>query len=543
MNYNYESLNDSVNPATGLPWLGPGSPFHAFSRGLYKNLSLNPMALHESAGLGDNPPNSNALAFLNGVLGLRVDYNTGGVDWNANGVIEGGLVQGMVNMPAHPGADCHPSGPLARASEYFGQIARPSLSVEGDALYVNGILNISTPTLFVGMKPNLSGCASQGTGQCAIMPTTDAAWYTTDPRPGPFSPAVAGGIVVYADANGKLQYFQGPEDYERTGKFTWRSVTPVGGPSISGDPVAVQRPSGLVSVYAPSEGYLRRWDYDPALNNWATRGITELLVPSNGGAPLPIDTTAGIGLTWGYQLAVNGEANQPIGKNLYAAILTTAGSGVPHIVLARLEAEEVTIPVFDVYVTVIKAQWIPLGNPASHVPVESHSGTVSPSRVGLAFRPDDPNAPEPKPGRFYVTWQLDVGLVTGTCYQNQPYFALSRGNYYSDSQDISPTGPNRSKALVFDRTLQIGNDWTSWASGFSLAYFQGNVRGVCQTLPELSKNASTPEECAGPPAGFDPLVDPQSGFFPNIDGIFNVEQFDYDDVSSMTSHLSWALKR
>jgi hypothetical protein len=538
MNYNYQNLAFWTSP-----WMGPGALLPAFSKGLYKNLKLNPLALDETAGLGDSQPNLNALSFLEGVLHLKVDHNTGGVDWNANGKIETGKVQGMLSVPASPGGDCDPSPPIARMNEDFGQIANPSLNVEGDALYVNGILNISAPTLFVGMKPKLSGCASQGTGQCAIMPTTDAAWYTTDPRPGPFSPAVAGGIVVYADANGKLQYFQGPEDYERTGKFTWKSVTPVGGPSISGDPVAVQRPSGLVSVYAPSEGYLRRWDYHPALKIWVAKGITELLLPTDGGMPVSIDTSAGIGLTWGYQLAVNGEANQPTGQNLYAAILTTAGSGIPHILLARLEAEEATVRVANIDVPVLRSHWIPLGNSASHVPVEAHSGTVFPSRVGLAFRPDDPNAPEPKPGRFYVTWQLDVGLLTGKCYQNQPYFALSRGNYYSDSQDISPTGPNPSKALVFDRAGQIGNDWTSWASGFSLAYFQGNVRGVCQTLPELSKNASTPEECAGPPAGYDPLVDPQSGFFPNIDGIFNVEEFDYDDVSSMTSRLSWALKR
>jgi hypothetical protein len=548
MNYNYEFLGN-IDPATGFSWFGPGAPFSAFSRGLYKNLGLNPSLLYETAGLRDSPPSFNALAFLNSVLHLHVEYEGGGVDWNGNGEIESGQVQGMLNTPAYAGADCDPSPPVVRANFDKVALAAPSLNVEvaldmngnveGDALYINGIVPGVQTELVVGKRVNLDDCALEGTGSCARWASTGAgsgARIHVNPQPAPFSPAVAGGIVVYADSGGKLYYFRKPPpsgSSERT-----ISVTPVGGPPISSHPIAIERPSGLVSVYAPSQGYLRRWDYLPPWG-WVRKGITENWAPVGGADPQPIQTTAGIGLTWGYQRGLNGES-QPSDRNLYAAILTSIGSGPLSVVLARLDAEELDVTVADGRLILLKSQWNPM--PAAQIPIVTPeilwahpNARVVPTRIGLAFRPDHPEASVPggEPGRFYVTWQLDVSNVGGTCYENQPFFALSRGNHYSDTQDMSTVA----RTLVFDRVGRLDNAWSSWASGASLVYFQGNVRGAYQTAPLFSR------PCASPPVAYDPMSNPRSSFFPNIDGIFNFFEYDHDDVSYMKSHLSWALRQ
>jgi hypothetical protein len=264
MNYNYSYLGNLS--AGGTSWLGPPSPFSAFSTGLYNGLALNPIALNEKAGLGDATPNANVLTFLRDVLHLKVGVDaignfTGEVDWNGNGVIEAGVVQGMVNTPRSAGDDCDPSAPSLRGLVDWVSLAKPTLSVEGGNLYLNGVAPLgyksgqTSPALVVGMQLNLSGCSSKGTGGCATLTNGSGGFFQPNPAPGPYAPAVAGGIVTYADINGNLYYFK------KASAGVVVSVTAVGGPPISGDPVAIERPSGLITVYAPSGGYLRRWDY------------------------------------------------------------------------------------------------------------------------------------------------------------------------------------------------------------------------------------------------------------------------------------------
>jgi hypothetical protein len=238
------------------------------------------------------------------------------------------------------------------------------------------------------------------------------------------------------------------------------------------------------------------------------------------------------------------------GPALYAAILTPSVLGQSPIVLARLDATEVPIPLHGSWegetFFLLQSSWVPLSAPAARIPavesVPAAAGFVGslvvPGRIGLAFRPDDPAAGEPRPGRFYVSWQRRLVDWQGTynvggwLYENQPMFAVSRGNKYSDVHNM-----NIAQGLVFDRVGLVANTWTSYAGGASLAYFAGNVRGVQQTSPEFKRVG------VDPPIAYDPMDHPKTTFFPHFDGIFNFDQYDYDDVSYMRSHLSWALRQ
>jgi hypothetical protein len=272
--------------------------------------------------------------------------------------------------------------------------------------------------------------------------------------------------------------------------------------------------------------------YFPALGRWVNSGGDEYWAPVGAASPQKVVTSSGIGLAWGYQLNLPGETLFP-NSNLYAAILAPPTAGQSPIVLARLDAQEtlLNLPLFGLKVDVLQSNWVPLSSIASQIPANALN--VVQTRIGLGFRPDNPSAADPKPGRFYVTWQFNAGNVGGTCYENQPEFAVSRGNYYSDAQNVS----NTPQGLVFDRSGKVGNEWTSWASGASLVYFQGNVRGAYQTGPSFAR------ACASPPVVYDPMSSPKTGFFPNIDGIFDYDEYDHDDVSYIKSHLSWALKQ
>ena len=116
-------------------------------------------------------------------------------------------------------------------------------------------------------------------------------------------------------------------------------------------------------------------------------------------------------------------------------------------------------------------------------------------------------------------------------YENQPALAVSRGNIYSDA--LSPDQP---RGLVFLRG-QLYNQWTTYSGGTSLAYFDGNVRGVQQTTPEFQR------KCVDPPVVYNRMSNPKSSFYPNVDGIFSIDQYDHDDVSYMQQQVAWALRQ
>jgi hypothetical protein len=561
--YNYLSImNCNFCDMAGSPgstaYFGNGpNQISPFSRNAFSGLALNDYEINEMAGLG-SVSNPTVLSFFNQVLGFKVDTVNGYIDWNRNGKFDAGLGRGMLNTPLSNGGDCDLSAPSQRRNAFpFAPFGLPSLSADSGVLELTALAPVGTSTssgttttvgIVFGIQPNLTACdTTQGKDSCATWPASyTQVMVNPTPEPGLFSPAIAGGIVVYADAFGSLYSFS------KASAAAGGNVSPmrVGGPPIDADPIAIVRPSGVVSVYAPSGGFLLRWDYDPGQDAWTDIGDTQFW--ANTTPASPIATAVGIGLTWGYQQSIPFQPSFP-NENLYVAVLTTDGSGNPTIALARLDGTEssVTAPGSSIPIYTFPSQWIELPSSITGFSAPTR-GSLAQSRLGLAFRPEDPAAPSPKPGRFYVTWQERVDTsppnMCWPIYQYMPMMNYTMGNLFSDSTPLS----GKEQPFLFLKAITLDNEWASYADGLSIVYYNGAVRGAVQTEPKpaydiirdasgnvvLNPNGSCKYAA---PIVIPTLANPQLGFFPNVDGIFNLDQVDFDDVTWMKAHLAWAL--
>lgn len=555
MNYNFA---DMAGAPGSTAWFGNGSSqISPFSRAAFSGLMLNDYSINELAGLG-GAASASVLSFFNQVLGFKIDPVNGYVDWNRNGKFDAGLTRGMLNTPLFNGGDCDLGAPSQRRDSGFAPFGLPSLATDSGVLEIAGLAPVGTPLagggvsstvgILLGVQPSLNACdTTQGKNACATWPAAfTQAFVNPIPEPGLFAPAVAGGIVVYADGFGSLYFFDKPT------AVPGATVAPtrVGGPPINGDPIAVVRPSGVVSVYAPSGGFLLRWDYDPGQNAWTLIADTQFW--ANTSPHAPITTNVGIGLTWGYQQSLPNEPSYP-NENLYAAVLTQDPSGNARIALARVDGGETatTLPGTSIPVYLFPSDWVEL--PSSDTGF-SVPGTLDQSRLGLAFRPEDPAAPAPKPGRFYLTWQQwRDSSPPGMCwpiYPHLPMMNFTMGNLYSATTPLA----GQEQPLRFLNAVMLGNEWTSYADGNAIVYYDGAIRGVSQTHPtteyDILRDASgnpimNPNGTCkyATPIVLPTLANPQLTFYPNIDGIFNLDQLDFDDVTWMKSHLAWALKQ
>jgi hypothetical protein len=553
MNYAFQGY---ANPTgSGVTWFGQGAnQIPAFSRNNLGFGVLNPFLINEPSGAGAaiNPA---VLDFYEQELQMVVDRTTGAVDWNRNNVIDQVPVKGMLNIPTGSGGDCDPSAPNARCDWRFRRVGLPSLSADSGSLEVTALTPATplSPTVgvLVGLQPtSLTDCTTrQGfTDPCVTWPTSGGTVvYPAPPvpQPGLFSPAAAGGIVVYADASGNMYFFDKAAAISASASGTNVAITRVGGPPIDpdGDPIAIVRPSGIVSVYAPSGGFLLRWDFDPSQGVWTVIGDTQFWANTNPRAP--VLANAGIGLTWGYQRSFPGETQFP-GQNLYAAILTQDSGGNATIALARLNGGETqtTPPGTTTPIFALSSDWVEL--PSSTTGLTGPMGSLVRSRVGLAFRPEDPTSAPPQAGRFYVTFQQQRQDGCFIVYENLPYTTFTKGNLYSD---ITPLGaPGQDGPLVFNNATMVANEWTSYSTGASIVYFDGNVRGIMQidpmpVVPVTIQMVNGQAVCSVPSvlAPFKSMSGPTSTFYPNIDGIFNMDEADFDDVSFIKTNMSQAV--
>lgn len=130
-------------------------------------------------------------------------------------------------------------------------------------------------------------------------------------------------------------------------------------------------------------------------------------------------------------------------------------------------------------------------------------------RAGLSFEPQD-SAGGPKGGRFYVTWQWDDKGVA------RAYGSLTRGH----RMPLASENPrDTERGLVFLPENYMHRHTADWPSGLSLIFAAGHVRGV----------------------GADDAF--SSRYFPHVDGVFDSQQRDHDDVAHIKKRLSCALRQ
>ena len=153
---------------------------------------------------------------------------------------------------------------------------------------------------------------------------------------------------------------------------------------------------------------------------------------------------------------------------------------------------------------------------------------------------------------YQVYW--DSTPVVGWCwpiYPHRPMMNFTMGNLFSDT---TPLNNGQEQPFLFLNAVTLGNAWTSYADGLSIAYYNGGVRGAQQTSPttkyDFTRDANgqpIPKPGGGcvydTPIALPTLANPKFTFYPNVDGIFNLDQVDFDDVAWIKSHLGWALTR
>jgi hypothetical protein len=229
----------------------------------------------------------------------------------------------------------------------------------------------------------------------------------------------------------------------------------------------------------------------------------------------------GIGAAYGYRSDVTDPSGEP-SQQLFAAIPALNGAtGSANLRLAMLQSTgpsatllctdfaflhtdiNICLPLLSTLVE----QWAPLADDiwtGTNGRPEANIG-----RVGLAFRPEDPGiSPNLRPGRFYVTWQR-----RGPNGRSEAFITLTRGNVLP----LSAAAPlDTTRGLVFLRESYVLKSEADWPHGMSLIYAGGHVRG----------------------AGHDVLI---SRYFPNVDGIFDGQQRDHDDMTHIQKRLACAL--
>jgi hypothetical protein len=497
MNYAYQN---SINL---LP-----SPF---SNGSRSSLVLNPTRLDESAGIGVANSTGVLATLIRDVFGREVDGATGSVDWNLDGQPAGAgpTVRGVLNYAGEN--DCDRAPYWTRASLEFVKALRPTVAETDYGLVVLASKRADTGELtgqmYMGL-PNLAGCAVPGPGGCAIM--EGSTLVSLNPAPALLPACAAGNVVIYAAAGtGELFSYTFSVDQGAwfRGRFRARTPQRVGGASVTGAPIAFKdETSGRILVFAPGRPdfgsrarTLKRWEYDPATDTWPVIGSTE--VWSDGTPILLSGLNAGIGVT-------NGRlSDDPPGQmGIFAAIPAASGTAnVARIEIARLDRSVAGVVAGT---TLYSEQWTKL-DPGIWAPWGGARTVAVPGRVSIAFQP------EGNEGRFYLT-HMDT-------FRGNPVLriAFTRGNVPWNGVGQVPV-----KALAFLSPAYFGNVYYPPYDGMSLVTYDGGIVGAADSPPcEI-------EPCEGHLDRY-----PWSTFFPNANGIYNVDQTDFDDLSYLRSRI------
>jgi len=488
---------------------GPGMVLGPYSAGTYADLILNPSILDEYTGIGSKYATSPLAGYLGTIFGRTVS-SSGSVDWNMDDVIapQHSVVRGVLNYAGS--SDCDRAPYATRETARFATARQPTVAVTDvglvmlgpvDGVPLDGRMDVR---MFLGM-PNLINCENAGFDSCASFgdyPLSGdwpySAYVNLNPAPGLRPPAAAGGIVVYADAQGSLWYFRLSVHSETGGEaFGVSGVKAVGGPPVTGAPIAVKDDaSGRILVFAPAkrllsnEYSLKRWEYDPVLDIWWVSGSDEYW--STGDKVVLTSVDLGLGITTGRL------SSDPAGQmSIFAAIpAPDTASGKPIIEIARLLRTQFT----SMWGTTIFADsWSRL-DPGIWTEFNlsgSNRVTDVPGRLSLAF------LPEGTEGRFYLAFRNSIEFITFT-----------RGNVPWDGSGSRPA-----HALDFVVPAPFYHEWAKPPNGISLVTFTGKIRAAA---------VITEGDWAS--------------FFPNADGIYNSEQKDFDEVTYVASHMACALK-
>ena len=111
---------------------------------------------------------------------------------------------------------------------------------------------------------------------------------------------------------------------------------------------------------------------------------------------------------------------------------------------------------------------------------------------------------------------------------DEPFTSFTQGNVFWDGVSARPS--EREMVMV-----PFNNFYCQWAdighAGLYLAYFDGNVRGTAQLDWPADPNN---------PASFGP---PNISIFPNVDGVVNSDQHDYNDQAKIEGNLACSLSQ
>jgi hypothetical protein len=483
---NYPSVMNYATQRSGI-----------FSRGLLG--VLNPQSVEEAVGLGTT--NTAQLDIIQGLYGRKVDRTTGGIDWDMDGVIAppGKKVRAWLNYAF---SDCDMGAPNRRDTASFMRGGPPALTDEGGVpvVYSVGRVRFNSGPVIMRVSGNLSRCQQATTNVDASCATFFGASATIPSSMTPsevLSPAAVRGMVVAADTTGRLFAFV---PGGRTGGWIQQKLSL---PLITGDPIAIESDS-IVSVYAPSGNTLNRWDFDRRFGIWVTQGATVRWENID-----PVFTRTGIGVTNGFQSDVAGPA-------IYAAV-KQAFVRVPD--PASPDVKFTDIDVARIIRTVTRPPFLfGLPGPAQ---VNEHwrlvpSMRISPAgdqtadgqRVSLAYLPFPGEAPES--GRFYCTFR-DTGP------NGNPQMTATRGN----RPPMNPADDVRTLTWVPGNLFN--NEWTGAVlRKIYLAPVGGQLRGAGQSGATSEPSSVT--------------------FFPNADGVYNHNQLDHDDVTSLHANFACSLR-
>ncbi|MEM9493308.1 MAG: hypothetical protein AAGC55_29425, partial [Myxococcota bacterium] len=202
-------------------------------------------------------------------------------------------------------------------------------------------------------------------------------------------------LVLYGDDDQRLRF----QTLAVDGDERWSPVGYVDTQTrLAGDPAVVELGAareGRLAVFAPSDGQLIRWEFDPRDESWS--GPAE--VTWSDGAPVaPCD---GIGLTRGY-LRQDGDSPGP-------EIVAVIPSGpMCRVTMARYQPDS------GRFAALAESPW-------------SSAAPMIGGRPGLAYVPFDPEKPED--GRFFLAWKpypSGAALVSMTEGNDQSELATSR---------------------------------------------------------------------------------------------------------------------
>ncbi len=548
MNYGYQGAMELGGYPSAV--LGPYSP------GTYKNLVLNPTRLDEYAGIGVANVGSQLADYLqsSSYFDREVKPN-GSVDWNMDGDIapQGTTVQAVLN---YEGAkDCNLAPYNVRANKWFVRALHGAVAVMDQGLVVVGPMRdqeacVTNPPgpqnplvpngqMYVGVV-DLSQCANPGHEKCATFNTKEAQIGMVPAPDGARSPTAAGDVVVYADGTGQLYLLK--TKWTTAGGLpeidpnAFQGLWPLFGASVSASPIAIKDDlSNRVLIFAPGlspDGnyYLKRWEYDLTSGSVVVFGADEYWSTGDKIAVTGVDI--GIGVTKG-RLSTDPPGQTSIFAVIPSLLSDPTSGALPIMEIARLErtgpnpiaGQQIytstwskldpgiwaDLPGFDR----ILATPTPPSPPPPAPPVPQVRVSV-PGSVSLAF------LPEGTEGRFYLAFKGNG--VVGTAQ----FITFTRGN-----APWNGTGSRPTHALAFVTPTYFGNVYNNPIGGTSLVTFDGKIRGAAEI-----------NEADGELPGEGLLCKenlPWTTFYPNADGIYNLDQTDFDDEDFIANHMAWAL--